>query len=195
LTNRIYKYQPNFHASDTIDSKIKVLSFITYFVYLELNASDINATIDLLDQHQIIGTYIEMMKNNNDLQSTKSIIDKITSLSLKNKERILATYIYANPLAKLLEPLFKDKNIQFKIEEATRLFDLIIKLLLINYHTPQMKALAAKNLKEKYQQKIEFTIVQTTFISEIHKSLRIITPKNIDSLVIFLNYSLKKMKQ
>jgi hypothetical protein len=148
-----------------------------------------------LEQHQIIGTYIEMMKNNNELCSTKSIIEKIKSLSSKSKQQILTTSIYAEPLVKLMEPIFHVNNINLPSKEMSQLFNLIIKLILINYHTPQFKSLAKDNLNNDYQQNVEFIIIQTTLLSEIHKTLKIITPRNVNDLIIFLNYLLKPLKK
>jgi hypothetical protein len=136
-----------------------------------------------------------MMKNNNELHSTKSIIEKIKSLSPESKEQILTTSIYAEPLVKLMEPIFHIHNINLPLKEMSQLFNLIIKLILINYHTPQFKSLAKDNLNNDYQQNVEFIIIQTTLLSEIHKTLKIITPRNVDDLVIFLNYLLKPLKK
>jgi hypothetical protein len=50
-------------------------------------------------------------------------------------------------------------------------------------------------MTDNYQQNIEFILVQTTLLAEIHKILKTITPNNINELVIFMNYLLKQLKK
>lgn len=195
LQRVICKHQPNYDLSATIDPEIKILSFITYFVYCVLKRKSIKDVIDLLDQQRIVETYITMMESNEEIQTAQSIIDKITSLSSENKEQILITSTYATPLVKLLEPLLKNNNIDLPTDELAKLIDLIIKLLLINYHTPQLKTLAKDNLNDNYQQQVEFIVIQTVFVGEIHKLLKKILPGNVNPIVIFINYLLKPFKK
>lgn len=195
LLDAIQEHQANYAPGSTIDSKIKILSFITYFVYLEAKFPDLSSTINELDHQRVIETYIEMMKSNEELHSIKSVIDKMKSLSSESKEQILVTSAFAEPLAKLIDPILQNRSINLSITDLTRLINWIIKLFLVNYQSPQLKTLAKDNMTDNYQQNIEFILVQTTLLAEIHKILKTITPNNINELVIFMNYLLKQLKK
>jgi hypothetical protein len=63
------------------------------------------------------------MKSNEELHSIKSVIDKMKSLSSESKEQILVTSAFAEPLAKLIDPILQNRSINLSITDLTRLIN------------------------------------------------------------------------
>jgi hypothetical protein len=156
---------------------------------------NIASTIDLLEKNQIIKAYLEIMQNDKELEKTKLVIAKIKLSSDINNEQILSPLIPIESLIKLINLLLDNVKISLSTENMIKMFNLITKLFLINYYTPQFRLMASDNMSNEYQQNLDFVLLQTKLLAEIHRILRIMMPNNINSLVIFINYSLKPLKK
>lgn len=195
LLEIIRLYQNSNIIDTTIDPENKILSFITYFIYLELRLADITTTINLLDQYQVIVNYLTMIQNIAKFNQKQAIVTAVINHQIDPKEIDSLSLTYGKPLIEAIQALLKNKGTELATNHIMQLIDLIIKLFLINYSTPQLRKLAKSNLNDQYDKNIEFIIFETSLVAEIHKMLRTLTKNNMNALVIYINYLLKPLKR
>jgi hypothetical protein len=189
----LHNLNANFETDNKQDPELKIIIFIVHFINHYAESKDIDSTIDSLNQHKIIETYAEMLKCGVKNIEKDTLLEKLTGINKITKQKILSSAYFANTFALLSEKYMKEHNLRFPTKQVSELFNYIIKLFLINYHSEQLQSSSKNNLSNNYNRKIEFALIQCEYINEIQELLKIICPSNMNMLAVLVNQMLKPL--
>jgi hypothetical protein len=183
----------NFESDNKQDPELKIMIFITHFANHYVGSQNINSTVEAMNEYKIIETYMEMLKGDVKHIEKDTLLEKLTGINKTMKQEILSSAYFANTFALLIEKYAKEHSLIFPTKQVSKLFNYIIKLFLINYHSEQLLVSANDNLSSNYNTKIEFALIQCEYINEIQELLKVICPHNMNMLAVLVNQLLKPL--